>query len=109
MWKKLTSGLAIISMGLSVSASAQDDTVLQNDDLHSYNNEDVIIVGAVRAPDEALAVDIEGERFLTHIPKTVETADDKEAALLAFALQGLDETQDSKPADTPEIPADKQD
>ncbi len=90
--QKFLLGLAIAAMGLSHPALAQDDTMPDDDELqYSYHDENVIIVGAVRKPGETLKIDREAEKKLSEIPEASEETDDKDAALLDFALNGLDD------------------
>lgn len=87
---KITTFSAMLAVAFSGAAQAQNTT--DNEDLFNYDDEDVLIVGAVRSPDETPVIDVEAEKHLTKIPETSDEAVDKEAALLDFALNGFENT-----------------
>lgn len=89
--RKIMTGaaLALATLpGLAAAQDAQEQTV-NNEDL--YCDWDEIIVGGIREAGEALWIDPEAEKHLTEIPETSEIADNKEDALLLFALNGTQE------------------
>lgn len=94
--RKIISSAAIIAAGAPGLALAQDATseAPVNEDLYCYSDE--IIVGGIREAGEALWIDPEAEKHLTDIPKVTDIADNKEDALLLFALNGTE----AKDADT---------
>lgn len=80
----------------SVSASAQDSSS-DNEDLFAHGEEEVLIVGAVRAPDEKLMINQEVEKHLSDIPETKDEIADKDLALLEFARSGIKQVAQPKP------------
>ncbi len=100
--QKFLLGLAIAAIGLSHPALAQETSPPDDELQYGFNDENVIIVGAVREAGEALKIDTEAEKYLTELPEASDpdTDMDKDAALLAFALNGLEI------ADTEETQAD---
>jgi len=92
--QKYLLGLAVAALSLSHPALAQDTNAAEDEITFGYHDENVIIVGAVRAPGETLKINTEAEKSLSDIPRTLETDNDKDAALLEFALNGLTELED---------------
>lgn len=96
--KTLIAGFAIAAFGLPGLASAQDaaDSASLENDSYGYYDEDVIIVGAVKLPGEALEIDSEAEKKLTFIPEVSAASENQnqDDDLLQFALNGLTETSE---------------
>lgn len=96
--KRLVASAAIAMTTLPALAAAQDasEETLTNDDLYCYSYSDEIIVGGIRDANEAMWIDIEAEKNMTFIPEISDIVDNKEDALLLFALNGMSDQNDEE-------------
>ncbi len=99
--RKLAASAALTLATLPVFAAAQDapETTVDNEDLYCYGDEIIITAGGIREAGEALWIDTEAEKHLSDIPETSDLIDNKDDALLLFALNGLEETEEPSESD----------
>lgn len=93
--RKLAASAALTLATLPGLAAAQDAAQPTADNEDLYCEWDEIIIGGIREPGEALWIDTEAEQHLSDIPETQDLVDNTDEALMRFALNGLEETDES--------------
>ncbi len=95
--RKLAASAALTLATLPGLAAAQDapEQAADNEDLYCYSDEFIVVAGGIREPGEALWIDTEAEQHLSDIPETQDQVDNTDEALMRFALNGLEETDES--------------
>ena len=94
--RKALAGAALALASFPAMATAQDapEPTADNEDL--YCEWDEVIVGGIREAGEALWIDPEAEKHLTDIPEKSDATDNKDEALLQFALMGNEDKDEAE-------------